>query len=146
MTMKKSFLLVAVAVLAAASNAIACKCATANQEFGYAAKNSLLVFSGQLVSVTNVKKSGELGAYTVKIFKFVPDKIWRGTKTDTIILVSGNNNCDVALEKGRYVIYTNPGRDLIKCDRTVFSNIEKETMNLDKLFTRKRFRKLQAAG
>ena len=146
MNMKKAFFLVAVAVLASAGNAMACKCATANQEFGYAAKNSPLVFSGQLVSVTDVKKSGAAGAYTIKVFKFVPDKIWRGTKADTITLVGGNNNCDVRLEKGRYVIYTNSSRDLTICDRTIANNIEKETMKLDRLFTRKRFKQLQAAG
>ncbi len=118
---------------------------TAYQEFDNAVR-SPLIFSGQLVSVTNVKKTGAAGTYTISVFKFVPDKIWRGTKVDTITLVSGNNSCDVVLEKGRYLIYTNPTRDFSRCDRTAASDIEKETMKLNKLFTRKRFMQLQAAG
>lgn len=143
--MKKGFL-IAVAVLVSAGNVLACKCVTAHQEFEYAAKNSPLVFSGQLVSVTDEEKTDAIGAYSIRVFKFVPDKIWRGTKADTITLISGNDNCDIMLEKGRYIIYANLSRDLSRCDRTVASNIEKEIMRLDRLFTRKRFKQLQAAG
>ena len=145
MNMKKAFVIISVVVLASVGNAKACKCVTAAQEFAYAAKNSPLIFSGQLVSVTNVNKSGAAGAYTVRVFKFVPDKVWRGTKADTITLVSGNNNCDVELGKGRYIIYTNPTRDFSRCDRTAAGNIGKETEKLNQLFTRKRFKQLQAA-
>ena len=144
--MKQDFLIVVVAMLASAGNAKSCKCATERQEFRYATKNSPLIFSGQLVSVTNVKESGEAGAFTVRTFKFVPDKIWRGRKADTITLVSGNNNCDIMLEKGCYVIYTDSTQDLISCDRIISDNINKESQRLDRLFTRKRFKKLQVAS
>ena len=140
MTLKQVFLLVAVAMIISIGNVRACKCTTANQEFGYAAKNSPLIFSGQLISVTEVAKSGATGAYLIRLFKFVPNNIWRGIKADTITLVSGNNNCDVMLENGVYIIYTNPTRDLISCNRIIKSSgIEAEIRRLDKVFTRKRF-------
>ena len=140
LTMKKAFLLVTVAILASAGNAVACKCALETQAFGYAARNSPLIFSGQLVSVTDKTLAGPTGTYTVRIYKFVPSKVWRGTKADTITLESGNNNCDVILEKGRYVIYTHPAQDLISCNRIIKSGVEAETQKLDQVFTRKRFK------
>jgi hypothetical protein len=146
--MKKDFLLMTGALLVLAENVLACKCAIQTQEFRYSAKNSPLIFYGQLVSVIDEEKSGAAGTYLIRIYKFVPCKIWRGTKADTITLVSGNNNCDVALERGRYVIYTNPTRDLTSCNRTrggTTEAIESEVRKLDRIFTRRRFKKLQAA-
>ena len=123
-----------------------CKCATQAEEFRYAAKTFPLVFSGRLVSVKNKELTGLAGTYTMKVFKFVPIAIWRGAKADTITLVSGNNNCDVTLPMGHYIIYTDSTHDLITCDRIISDNIDKESQRLNRLFTRKRFKKLQVAS
>lgn len=146
MNKRKVLLLVAGATFVSVGNVLACKCATETQEFSYAAKNVPLIFAGQLVSITY----GANGAYSpIRVYKFVPSKIWRGAKADTITLVSGHDNCDVTLNKGRYVIYTYPAQDLAGCDRIRggrTETVESEIRKLDQVFHRKRFRRLQAAG
>ena len=79
--------------------------------------------------------------------KFLPDKFWRGIKTDTVIIFQENSFCSPRLISGKtYIIYNNLNQRLSTCSRLVEDGIETEKQRLDKLFTRKRFKQLQAAG
>lgn len=103
-----------------------------------------LIFSGKLVSV-KVRTDGKFDKY---IYKFIPATIWRGANIDTITIEQEVNPiCNSKLATGNtYIIYARLNQELSDCSRRINSDIDTETQNLNKLFTRKLFKQLQAAG
>lgn len=110
-----------------------------------------LIFAGRLVKVQVRLDTGSHGADdSIYTYKFVPTKIWRGTKADTITLQSGHSNCSVMLPRrvANYVIFTDEAHkhDLGSCDRIMGNTDGRESQELDKLFLKPRFRKLLASN
>ena len=106
-----------------------------------------LIFSGKLVSVKVTDRAENGYIVSDRIYKFLPGKFWRGVQADTVIIKQENSFCSPQLKLGNtYVIYARQNQRLSTCSRLTEIGIEHETQRLDKLFTRKRFMKLQAAS
>ena len=139
------FLLVSVA-----EKAESCSCTASTDDIKFQVRLHNLIFSGKLVSAEITKRTENGYVLRDITFKFVPDKFWRGTKFDTIVIKQEYSFCGIPeLQAGKsYIIYATANHALTSCGHRLIweKGIALETRRLDKLFTRKRFKPLQAAG
>ena len=144
------FLLVIFLLVLVADEAKSCSCSANTSNVKQQVRWHNLIFSGKLVSAKVTKRTENGHIMSDITFKFVPSKFWRGTKVDTIVVKQEYSFCGIPLvQAGKsYVIYATANHALHDCgNRLIEENgIEHESKRLDKLFTRKRFKQLQASS
>ena len=124
-----------------------CSCSANTNDIKTQVKWHNLIFSGKLLSVKITKRVENGHIMSDRIYKFLPDKVWRGIKADTVIINQENSFCSPQLKVGNaYVIYARQHQELSTCSRLIKNDVEYEAQRLDKLFTRKLFKQLQAAS
>ncbi|WP_156176233.1 hypothetical protein [Hymenobacter terrenus] len=143
-------LLVVFLLISVVDKAKSCSCSTITSNIKSQVRWHNLIFSGKLVSAKITKKTENGHIMSDVTFKFVPSKFWRGTKVDTIVVKQEYSFCGIPLvQAGKsYVIYATANHALHSCGSRLIGEggIEHESKRLDKLFTRKRFKQLQAAS
>lgn len=144
------FLLAILLLLSAIGEAKSCSCTANTSDIKQQVRRHNLIFSGKLVSAKVTKRTENGHIMSDITFKFVPNKFWRGTKVDTIVVKQEWAFCGPPLIQAdkSYVIYATKNQPLSDCgSRLIGENgIEHESKRLDKLFTRKRFKPLLAAS
>ena len=139
-------LLVVFLLVSVADKAKSCSCSDNTNDIKSQVMEHNLIFYGKLVHLKISKRTQNGRIMSILTYKFVADKFWRGEQVDTVSIEEENSLCSRRLNVGSvYIIYAVKNQGLSTCSR-LGTGIEHESERLDKLFTRKRFKQLQAAG
>jgi|GEM_PF-3896698 len=110
-------------------------------------KSASRIFSGRLVSISpTTEVIPALGPGPATVYKFLPDKVWRGQRNDTIYLkgVPQYDDLSVLVPGKKYLFLLGSSAYISQCDPIAedFSSFAQE---LDRLFKKKRFRNSSVA-